>query len=84
MRLIQDFMCTAHPNTKLFISHGGLMGTMEAIVHGVPILGIPTNMDQANNVACLQDFGVAVHIDYNNITVTSMAWAINELLTNKE
>lgn len=29
-----------HPNVKVFISHGGLLGTTEALIEGVPVLGI--------------------------------------------
>jgi len=36
----------AHPNVKLFISHGGKLGTTEAFYEGVPVLGIPVYGDQ--------------------------------------
>lgn len=36
----------AHKNVVLFISHGGLFGTSEALFHGVPLLLIPFFGDQ--------------------------------------
>lgn len=43
----------AHPNVKLFITHGGLLSTTEAIIHGKPIVGIPIFADQMVNVKSL-------------------------------
>ncbi|CAB3233302.1 unnamed protein product [Arctia plantaginis] len=35
----------AHPNCKLFISHGGLLSSIETIHFGVPIIGVPLLFD---------------------------------------
>lgn len=43
-------MISGHPNIKLFITQGGLQSTDEAIIAGVPLLGIPMLGDQWYNV----------------------------------
>lgn len=39
-----------HPNTRLFVTHGGVHSTYEAAHHGVPIVGVPFQFEQAANV----------------------------------
>ena len=40
----QDIL--AHKNLRLFITHCGMHGVMEAIYHAVPMVGIPIFIDQ--------------------------------------
>lgn len=46
-----------HPNVKAFISHGGLLGTIEAIQNGVPILVMPQFGDQDSNAKAIESIG---------------------------
>ncbi|KAL3289136.1 hypothetical protein HHI36_003573 [Cryptolaemus montrouzieri] len=72
----------AHPNLKLFISHGGLGGTTEAVFHGVPVLGIPFFVDQKTNIASVIKAGFAIGLQNDKMTQESFDSAIRELLTN--
>jgi glucuronosyltransferase len=56
------------------------MSTLEAIIRGVPLVGIPVYADQRINVlrAVLRGYGLL--IDFNNITTESLIWAIQEII----
>lgn len=73
----------AHPNVRLFISHGGALGTHEAIYHGLPILGMPFFGDQRRNIEAYVQSGWALRLDYANVTEQSLRWALSTLLDNK-
>ena len=72
----------AHPNVKVFITHGGLLGTTEALVEGVPVLGIPVFGDQRMNMAKAVTRGYGLQVEYNGITEEKVSKALNELLSN--
>ena len=36
----------AHPSTLLFVTHCGMHGVLEAVHHGVPMVGMPVFIDQ--------------------------------------
>ncbi|CAG9583267.1 unnamed protein product [Danaus chrysippus] len=55
----------AHPKTVAFFSHCGLLGTTEAIFHGVPIIGLPIFGDQPSNAAAIEESGLGVKITLN-------------------
>jgi glucuronosyltransferase len=72
----------AHPNVKVFITHGGLLGTTEALYEGVPVLGFPLFGDQRMNIAKFVERGNGLKIDFESITEDSVSTALEELLNN--
>lgn len=72
----------AHPNVKLFITHGGQLGTTEALFEGVPLLAIPLFGDQIMNVNRAVLKGYALSLDFEEITEGTFGAALNEVLTN--
>jgi glucuronosyltransferase len=71
-----------HPNLKLFITHGGLLGTTEALIEGIALLGFPIFGDQKMNMAKAVERGYALQIYFHDITEESLSRALKELLTN--
>lgn len=47
-----------HPNTRLFITHCGVHSKMEAAFHGVPIISVPFQFEQAGNCLSLVSLGM--------------------------
>ncbi|XP_063703167.1 UDP-glycosyltransferase UGT5-like [Culicoides brevitarsis] len=72
----------ANPKVKVFITHGGLLGTTEAIVHGVPLVGIPIMADQNMNMAKAELAGYGIKLQYTNLTEVSLKWALDEVINN--
>ncbi|BET02824.1 glucuronosyltransferase [Nesidiocoris tenuis] len=74
----------AHPNCHLFITHGGLQSMVETISKGVPTVAIPFMFDQFKDAEYMASVGMGIHLSSDNITETSLGWAINEVLTNNQ
>ncbi|KAJ6633292.1 UDP-glucosyltransferase 2 [Pseudolycoriella hygida] len=72
----------AHPKTKAFISHCGLLGTQEAAWYGVPVIGIPFFADQHRNIRNGVRDGTSVHLNYFTLSVESIKAAVVEALEN--
>jgi hypothetical protein len=75
---------SAHPNVKIFITHGGLLSAQEAAYHGKTLIGVPIFGDQMLNMKRAQLGGYAVLLDFKNITKASVKAAIYEAIHNRE
>lgn len=58
-----------HPKLKAFITHGGLLGSFEALWRGVPLIGIPFGFDQITNIMKSRENGMAEMLDYHTMTM---------------
>ncbi|XP_075984345.1 UDP-glycosyltransferase UGT5-like [Anticarsia gemmatalis] len=74
----------AHPNCIVFVTHGGLLSTTEALHFGVPIIGMPLFADQHINVARAVRKGFALQVVVNYDAPTNLKAAIEEILSNKK
>ncbi|GJQ76010.1 hypothetical protein Trydic_g18064 [Trypoxylus dichotomus] len=76
----QDIL--AHPNVKLFITHGGLLSTTESLYHGVPIIGISVYGDQDLNMRSAENRGFGISLPYKKFTEEKFATALDKILNN--
>ena len=74
----RDVLC--HRNVKLFMTHGGLLGSSEAAHCGVPMLVTPFYGDQFLNAAALENRQVGLLLKYSEFTVDNIVNSWNRLL----
>ncbi|GLH16340.1 Uncharacterized protein GBIM_20635 [Gryllus bimaculatus] len=67
---------------NVYIGHGGLLGSTEAAHAGVPMVAIPIFGDQRANVQNLLQAGMALKLDYHDVTADSVLAALKEVLQN--
>ena len=72
-----------HPTVRLFITHGGLLSTSEAIYHGKPVLGIPIFGDQDLNMAKAVRGGYGLKVGYTELSYDKLKAAVHALLNEK-
>lgn len=77
---IRIFLSAGHKNIRAFMTHGGLMGTQEAIYRGVPMIGVPFFADQHQNIKRYSQLKMAVILDVNQLSVKTLDAAFNSVL----
>lgn len=73
-----DILC--HPNVKVFMSHGGLMGMSEGVYCQKPTIVTPIYGDQFLNAAALEHRGMAVVVHYNQLARNTIVDAVQRVL----
>ncbi|VVC33706.1 UDP-glucuronosyl/UDP-glucosyltransferase [Cinara cedri] len=72
----------AHPNVKLFVTHGGLNSIEEAVYNAKPVVGIPFFADQLSNLKYVEKNGFGKMLPFSNLTAISFRNAIEDILTD--
>ncbi|XP_063374330.1 UDP-glucosyltransferase 2-like [Cydia amplana] len=72
----------AHPNLRVFITHGGLLSTTETVFFGVPAVVMPYGLDQHLNAERAVNKGFALKVDLSYEMAGHMKLAIEEILSN--
>ncbi|XP_018579875.1 UDP-glucuronosyltransferase 2B15-like [Anoplophora glabripennis] len=78
----QDIL--AHANVKLFITHGGLLSTIETVYHGVPIIAIPIGGDQKMNAYGAERQGYGIVLPLREISEEKLSGLLDEVLANPQ
>lgn len=72
----------AHPNVKLFITHGGLLSTIESVYFGKPMVGIPVFGDQHLNMRMATFKGYGEGVPYEDLNEILLKETLEKVLLN--
>ena len=72
----------AHPKVKVFITHGGLLGTQESLYHSTPMIVLPIYGDQPRNCQTIKEKQFGLCIEWQSLSINVISQAINEVITN--
>ncbi|XP_023937909.1 UDP-glucosyltransferase 2 [Bicyclus anynana] len=73
----------SHPNVKVFITHGGLLSTLESLQFGVPVIAVPVFGDQPSNARRSVRAGHALMVPFHPPDMAAdLKVALHETLSN--
>ena len=64
-------------NADMFITHGGMNSTMEAIYYGVPMVVVPQQPEQAMTASRVAELGLGVSLEPGQVSTSTMRDAVN-------
>ncbi|KAI3557684.1 hypothetical protein CABS03_10610 [Colletotrichum abscissum] len=71
-----------HPNTRLYLTHGGGSSANETLSHGTPTLFLGFFFDQLANSARLVEAGVSLALDEFDLTTTEISEKIGRIVSD--
>ena len=75
------FLC--HPNVVAFMSHGGMMGISETVYCKKPAIITPIYGDQYLNGAAVENRGMGIVLNYDELNEENIYKSIQEILKPK-
>ena len=70
--------------TSIFISHGGMNSTMEALSYGVPLIIIPRIQEHELTARRVVELGLGMELEPENVTAESLLEAVNNIAHQPE
>ncbi|XP_069602055.1 UDP-glucuronosyltransferase 3A1-like [Ranitomeya imitator] len=70
------------PKVRLLVTHGGMNSLMEAVYHGVPVVGIPLFGDQYENLIRIKAKNMGTFIPPEEMEAESFANSMREVIEN--
>ncbi|XP_047507431.1 UDP-glucosyltransferase 2-like [Pieris napi] len=72
-----------HPKVLALVGHGGLLGIMEAVTFGKPIVAIPVYADHRSNAAAVETAGIGVILPISDLQANNFVRAIEIVLSQR-
>ncbi|XP_029012753.1 2-hydroxyacylsphingosine 1-beta-galactosyltransferase [Betta splendens] len=71
-----------HPNTRAFLSHGGLNSIYEAMYHGVPVVGVPLFGDHYDTMTRVAAKGMGVMLHWKYMSEEDLYAALTRVIND--
>lgn len=73
----------AHPNLKVFVTHGGLLSIQEALYHKIPLVGLPLAQDQISNIERAEKNGFAIKVSLQTLSEQVLISAVGKAMVDQ-
>ncbi|KAK9685239.1 hypothetical protein K7432_015583 [Basidiobolus ranarum] len=84
LKFAPQFSILSHPSTILFISHGGLDSSNEALLTGTKVLSLPVFGDHFYNAGNLEASGVSILMNLRTFTSAEMIEKTTQLVEDND